>query len=366
MGGHHSFGLSSRLLLYAATLIVLIAGTAAAEQLNESFRARCQAHLVYTSAESKPAEEAIPLISDALALDPTLTWAYFNRGVHLLRLGNRSAAQADFEKSLALDPSLIYAHYNLACIHTIEGRLDPAFEELERALAKGYRKFTHILEDPDLRKLHGSKRLDDLLARYKTNAAERRLTRWQEYQTADSDRREAILVGEAERPGPDAVAIARQATYSNTAARVRATALWHAINSTDSNLYLARGLYDANGYVRKAAAEALAAQGKAAEPTALWALKDTEAGVNLYAIQILARVGSARAVDSLIAYLDDADWRIRSRAAIALAQMKAVKATPRIETALRNFPEDSSARAMYEVDLREALEQLKKVRQGRR
>ncbi len=362
----HAFRRPSRLLLCAVGLIAIITGAAAAEQLNESFRALCLAYFFHTSAEAKPAEQAIPVLTEALARDPKLTWAYFDRGVLHLELRNRSAAKADFEKAVELEPNLIYAHYNLACIHAIEGRRDAAFNELERALELGYRKFTKIIEDPDLRSLHGSTQLDSLLGKYKKNAAERRQTRWQEYQTADQARREAMLGEEAENPGPYAVAIAKQATYSSTSARVRAMALWHAIKSTESSFYLARGLYDANGYVRKVAAEALAARGNAAEPTALWALKDTEVGVDLYAIQILARVGSARAVDSLMPFLDDADWRIRSRAAIALAQMNAVKAVSRIEAARRKPPEDATAREMYEVDLREALKHLNKVRPGRR
>lgn len=88
----NELGVLSRLLMPAIGLLVVITGAAAAEQLNESFRRLCVAQFIYTSAEAKPAVQAIPLISEALALDPTLTWGYFNRGVYELQRRDRRSA----------------------------------------------------------------------------------------------------------------------------------------------------------------------------------------------------------------------------------------------------------------------------------
>jgi tetratricopeptide (TPR) repeat protein len=77
-----------------------------------------------------------------------------------------------YSESLELDRSVVSsqpedptARYNLACSLCLVGELDAALDELERALALGYRDQAFLAEDPDLQALHGHPRFDALLAR---------------------------------------------------------------------------------------------------------------------------------------------------------------------------------------------------------
>jgi tetratricopeptide (TPR) repeat protein len=52
-----------------------------------------------------------------------------------------------------LQPHSPIVFYNLACSHSLTGELDQAASALEKALALGYRDFTWLAKDPDLREL---------------------------------------------------------------------------------------------------------------------------------------------------------------------------------------------------------------------
>ena len=52
-----------------------------------------------------------------------------------------------------LQPQSPIVFYNLACSHSLTGELDQAASALEKALALGYRDFTWLAKDPDLREL---------------------------------------------------------------------------------------------------------------------------------------------------------------------------------------------------------------------
>jgi len=51
-------------------------------------------------------DEAIADFTRALERDPTIAWAYFNRGLALLVKGKDRQAEEDFAKCLALKPEL--------------------------------------------------------------------------------------------------------------------------------------------------------------------------------------------------------------------------------------------------------------------
>lgn len=66
---------------------------------------------------------------------------------------------------VACEPDDPTARYNLACSLCLVGQLDAALDQLERALALGYKDHAFLAEDPDLQALHGNPRFDALLAR---------------------------------------------------------------------------------------------------------------------------------------------------------------------------------------------------------
>ena len=53
--------------------------------------------------------------------------------------------------------------YNLACTFSRLGRIDSAFETLDRALKLGYRRLRRLVSDPDLRPLRDDPRFQRLL-----------------------------------------------------------------------------------------------------------------------------------------------------------------------------------------------------------
>jgi tetratricopeptide (TPR) repeat protein len=75
-------------------------------------------------------------------------------------LGDHYTRRGQFEESLGVDQRLSQleprnplAFYNLACSYSLTGRIDRAAFALEKALSLGYRDFTWLAKDPDLRTL---------------------------------------------------------------------------------------------------------------------------------------------------------------------------------------------------------------------
>jgi tetratricopeptide (TPR) repeat protein len=78
--------------------------------------------------------EALKAFSSALALNPKLQAAYFNRGCCHLRLGQFGQAMADVEESLRLNPNFVDALAMRGQIWTQRAQYDLAIADLQRAL----------------------------------------------------------------------------------------------------------------------------------------------------------------------------------------------------------------------------------------
>jgi tetratricopeptide (TPR) repeat protein len=78
--------------------------------------------------------DAIEAFSSALALDPKLHAAHYNRGHCYLRLGRLEEALADIESSLRLNPNFVEAIALRGQIATLRGKYDLAAEDLNKAL----------------------------------------------------------------------------------------------------------------------------------------------------------------------------------------------------------------------------------------
>jgi tetratricopeptide (TPR) repeat protein len=79
-------------------------------------------------------EASTRAFSRALELDPNRPWLYTARGVEKLKLGEETAAAADFEAALELNAAEAQAHYNLACVYARGGRTAEALEHVEAAV----------------------------------------------------------------------------------------------------------------------------------------------------------------------------------------------------------------------------------------
>ena len=81
------------------------------------------------------------------------------------RLGRvREGLTIDRELARRL-PGDATVRYNLACSLALNGEIDAAFEELGRALERGYRDRGHLTQDGDLAALRADPRFEALLAR---------------------------------------------------------------------------------------------------------------------------------------------------------------------------------------------------------
>ncbi len=75
----------------------------------------------------------------------------------LMALGDDYTKAGRYREGLAIDLKLAklrsndpVVHYNLACSYSLLGQVDEALETLRRAIAVGYRDFSHMQRDPDL------------------------------------------------------------------------------------------------------------------------------------------------------------------------------------------------------------------------
>ncbi len=84
--------------------------------------------------------------------------------------GNNLAAKGYYSRTLQVDRRLVrlqpdceVAWYNLACSYALMGMIDAAFSALQRALGLGYRRFSLLRRDPDLKSLRQDPRFPRLL-----------------------------------------------------------------------------------------------------------------------------------------------------------------------------------------------------------
>jgi len=88
-------------------------------------------------------------------------------------LANHYTSEKRYREGLALDRRLArlrprdpVVFYNLACSYSLVGRLRSALKALKRALALGYRDFSHLMDDEDLDALRHDGRFRSLIAPY--------------------------------------------------------------------------------------------------------------------------------------------------------------------------------------------------------
>lgn len=146
-------------------------------------------------------EEALDDYTTSIGLNPDYCYNYLTRGQIYRNQGKVDLAKADFEKVLSLDTTysangaqaaeyaLLYLgrkeeasvwldsllandessgiRYDAACLYSLMGNLDRAFEYLEEALKMGYAKFVHIERDDDLDNLRKHPGYAELIEKYK-------------------------------------------------------------------------------------------------------------------------------------------------------------------------------------------------------
>ncbi len=105
----------------------------------------CRAQIRARSVEAKRAEQeeegkpdpgyqgVIRDLSNAIELEPSFAFAYYNRGTFYAMTNDMHSALVDFDKAIELDENLAEAWYNRGLVLVILNRMDEAFRDLSRA-----------------------------------------------------------------------------------------------------------------------------------------------------------------------------------------------------------------------------------------
>lgn len=116
-------------------------------------------------AGAKRHEEAVVTLESAAkaGADPGLVAGAM--GVAAADVAAWDEADRVLTEELTKDPTLTGALYNLACIRSVQGRLEEADALVRRAWSAGWRDVRTLKRDPDLEAVRQAGRLGDLLSR---------------------------------------------------------------------------------------------------------------------------------------------------------------------------------------------------------
>lgn len=95
-------------------------------------------------------DNAIREFSQAIQIDPGYAEAYSSRAVAYMQQKKFNKAGEDLKKALELAPASPAIHYNMACLHSLNGNVDLALDEVDTALARGFSEYDALRLDPDL------------------------------------------------------------------------------------------------------------------------------------------------------------------------------------------------------------------------
>lgn len=115
-----------------------------------------QANLSLVFKEQKRFPEAREASISAIALNPSNPDGYVKLGLVFQGMNVLDSAAIQYRRALRINPEYIDAHYNLACIQVQTGQPDVALESLRAAIKYGFDQPGHIMEDEDLKPLHGT------------------------------------------------------------------------------------------------------------------------------------------------------------------------------------------------------------------
>ncbi len=83
-----------------------------------------------------------------------------------LRSGNYYGAEKLYQIVLEKDPQNMPALYDMACIRSLTGQKEAAFDYLHQALQNGFNDLNHMRVDPDLDNIRGDKKFEELVKQF--------------------------------------------------------------------------------------------------------------------------------------------------------------------------------------------------------
>jgi tetratricopeptide (TPR) repeat protein len=116
-------------------------------------------------ASQRDLDTKIQFIKGIVRRDPNYVDALQLLGDHYTQRGLFAEGLKVDEHLARLEPQNPLVFYNLACSYSLTEEFDRAVFALEKALSLGYRDFTWLAKDPDLKKLRSQAVFDDLKAK---------------------------------------------------------------------------------------------------------------------------------------------------------------------------------------------------------
>jgi tetratricopeptide (TPR) repeat protein len=118
-----------------------------------------------TRSEQRDLDTKIDFIEGIIRRDPNYVDALQILGDHYTQRGRFVEGLKVDERLARLEPQNPLVFYNLACSYSLTDEFDRAVLALEKALLLGYRDFSWLTKDPDLKKLRSQPVFDDIKAK---------------------------------------------------------------------------------------------------------------------------------------------------------------------------------------------------------
>jgi tetratricopeptide (TPR) repeat protein len=120
-----------------------------------------------TAAEQRDLDTKIEFMEGLTRRDPEYVDALQLLGDHYTARGRFVEGLQVDERLARLQPDNALVFYNLACSYSLTDQFDRALFALDRALDLGYRDFTWLARDPDLKKLRAQPAFAELKEKIK-------------------------------------------------------------------------------------------------------------------------------------------------------------------------------------------------------
>jgi tetratricopeptide (TPR) repeat protein len=104
-------------------------------------------------ASQRDLDTRIEFMEGIVRRDPDYVDALQLLGDHYTQRGRFAEGLKVDERLARLEPKNPLVYYNLACSYSLTGQFERAVLALEKSLQLGYRDFTWLAKDPDLKKL---------------------------------------------------------------------------------------------------------------------------------------------------------------------------------------------------------------------
>lgn len=114
-------------------------------------------------AEQRELDVQIGFIEGVVRRDPAYVDALQLLGDNYTKRGRYDEGLEVDERLAKLEPKNPLVFYNLACSYSLTERFDRAVKALKKAIKLGYRDFTWMARDPDLRKLRKNPSYQEVL-----------------------------------------------------------------------------------------------------------------------------------------------------------------------------------------------------------